>query len=294
MSSSERVVQQLASVERAVRRLEESFNRGIKSVIEELRSIQGEFKAARKEIGGRLIELLAQQIALDYVEIESREDAIRKQLRYMEQKTEEARRIFRDRFKEILSSYLGVVRDYLSQFLDMSEGEFAILGKLLAAEQKAEATYRLVKPSWINDELVKAALGFDVKTRAENFESLVSDLEKMHSTFVAQRESLSSAERVISSYSFPADTATPGTVLYLPVLIVELEVDGKTLVGVKKPLDSEAPLARLVADEAFRARSEYVLETSEEDLKQIAERITTLARTDDEKRLFESVRIEVV
>ncbi|MEM4679796.1 MAG: hypothetical protein QXL98_02530 [Thermofilaceae archaeon] len=291
---SEKVVRQLASLEQSVRRLEASLDRGIKSIIEELRSIQGEFKNTRKEMGRRLLALLAQQITLDYIEISSRENAIKKQLSYMEQKTEEARRIVRERFKEVINSYLGVVRDYLSQFLNMSEGEFMILQKLLIAERRAESIHELIKPSWINDELVRAALGFDMNARAENLETLISNLERIRTIFIAQRESLGAAGRTISNYSLPSGITEPGTILYLPFLVVELEVDGKTLVGIKRPLDSDAPLVKLLADQVLRVRSEYAMEVSKEDLEQIAEKIATLAVTADEKKLFEKVKVEVV
>ncbi|MEM2474838.1 MAG: hypothetical protein QW407_02840 [Thermofilaceae archaeon] len=291
---SEKVVRQLASLEQSVRRLEASLDRGIKSIIEELRSIQGEFKNTRKEMGRRLLALLAQQITLDYIEISSRENAIKKQLSYMEQKTEEARRIVRERFKEVINSYLGVVRDYLSQFLNMSEGEFMILQKLLIAERMAESIHELIKPSWINDELVRAALGFDMNARAENLETLISNIERIRTIFIAQRESLGAAGRTISNYSLPSGITEPGTILYLPFLVVELEVDGKTLVGIKRPLDSDAPLVKLLADQVLRVRSEYAMEVSKEDLEQIAEKIATLAVTADEKKLFEKVKVEVV
>ncbi|MEM1522436.1 MAG: hypothetical protein QXU69_05385 [Thermofilaceae archaeon] len=291
---SEKVVRQLASLEQSVRRLEASLDRGIKSIIEELRSIQGEFKNTRKEMGRRLLALLAQQITLDYIEISSRENAIKKQLSYMEQKTEEARRIVRERFKEVINSYLGVVRDYLSQFLNMSEGEFMILQKLLIAERRAESIHELIKPSWINDELVRAALGFDMNARAENLETLISNIERIRTIFIAQRESLGAAGRTISNYSLPSGITEPGTILYLPFLVVELEVDGKTLVGIKRPLDSDAPLVKLLADQVLRVRSEYAMEVSKEDLEQIAEKIATLAVTADEKKLFEKVKVEVV
>ena len=288
------LARQLASVEQAIRNLDVSFDRGIESIIRELRTTREELKTARKEMGIKLLALMVQHITSDYLEIVSREKALEQQVSYMEQKTEEARKFFYERLREILNNYLEVVRDYLLQFLNMSEEEFAILQKFLMAEQRVELIRELIKPGWVNEELMKVVLGFDVKTRTENLETLISDLERIRITLISQKESLNAVKKVISDYSLPSNVAEPGTVLYLPILIVESEVNGQKFIGIKKPLDGDAPLTRLLADEAFQVRDEYILEVSKKDLEQIFKKITTLASTANEKKLFEKVKVEVM
>lgn len=282
---AEEVAQTRAEVSAARKELRTEISATRKELAEELVS-------TRRELGARLVGIIAYHLASEYARVKSKGDALRRQVEGLRGKLEEARRVFQERFKGVLSDYLKASRDYLSQFLGMAEQEFYVLNKLLRAADTAEDVYRVVRPEWVNEELVKSVLELDVKSRVEDLASLTERLEEMRGLLLSQRESLENLRKISARYSMPGGLAKPGLVLYLPVLVVEAYAGSTKVTRVVTPLGTTTPFTERLAKLALEVKDSYPRALSAEELRLISKKLSTLATSDAERKLFERMSVK--
>jgi hypothetical protein len=239
-------------------------------------------------------ELLATMIASEYARVVARKLSLRSQLNYLSRKFEEVSELFYDRYRTLVVEYLKNIRDYLRQFLDMAEPEFSVLRKVASCVKSSESFAELVEPTWIDEELVEVVVGADLKARVEDMKQLVSSMEELYRKLSTQAELRKSVFEVIERHSLPTQLAKPGTVLYLPVLVVEVEVDGRKLSWTQTPFDSKAPLALALASEAYNLREKHAIKLGAEEKEKIVAKLATMAKDPEERKLIEGAEVEVV
>jgi len=238
-------------------------------------------------------ELLATIIASEIARVFARKLSLRSQLNYLSRKFEEVSEIFYDRYRTLVIEYLKNIRDYLRQFLDMAEPEFSVLRKVAGYAKNSDSFAELVEPTWIDEELVEVVVGADLRARVEDMKQLVSSMEELYRKLSAQAELRKSVFKVLEKHSLPTQLAKPGTILYLPILVVEVEVDGRKLSLTQTPFDSKAPLALALASEAYNRREKHTMKLGAGEREKIVAKLSTLAKDPEERKLIEEAEVEV-
>jgi len=286
MSSRQVVIEKadLSRLERLVERL-----------IEENRKILEALERNRSEIAKSRLEVLTSFLGSELARVRARKENLERQLTYLQEKFQEVSDLYYTRFKAIIVDYLKNIRDYSKQFLEMAEPEFNSLRRVKAQIELAEAFSRELeeKYSWINEELLSALINVDLEARIRDMRRLVNALEKLQEYLVAQTKSYRDLREKVDKYSFPRGLAGHGTVLYLPIVAVRCEIRGESTTHFMGP-SREAPIVQRILSSPPKLEDKYRVTPSEVDVDKLRRKLATLASDPEERRLLESIEIEVV
>jgi hypothetical protein len=286
MSSRQVVIEKadLSRLERLVERL-----------IDENRKILEALERNRSEIAKSRLEVLTSFLGSELARVRARKENLERQLTYLQEKFQEVSDLYYTRFKAIIVDYLKNIRDYSKQFLEMAEPEFNSLRRVKAQIELAEAFSRELeeKYSWINEELLSALVNVDLEARIRDMRRLVNALEKLQEYLVAQTKSYRDLREKVDKYSFPRGLAGHGTVLYLPIVAVRCEIRGESTTHFMGP-SREAPIVQRILSSPPKLEDKYRVAPSEVDVDKLRRKLATLASDPEERRLLESIEIEVV
>lgn len=286
MSSRQVVIEKadLSRLERLVERL-----------IDENRKILEALERNRSEIAKSRLEVLTSFLGSELARVRARKENLERQLTYLQEKFQEVSDLYYTRFKAIIVDYLKNIRDYSKQFLEMAEPEFNSLRRVKAQIELAEAFSRELeeKYSWINEELLSALINVDLEARIRDMRRLVNALEKLQEYLVAQTKSYRDLREKVDKYSFPRGLAGHGTVLYLPIVAVRCEIRGESTTHFMGP-SREAPIVQRILSSPPKLEDKYRVTPSEVDVDKLRRKLATLASDPEERRLLESIEIEVV
>lgn len=286
MSSRQVVIEKadLSRLERLVERL-----------IDENRKILEALERNRSEIAKSRLEVLTSFLGSELARVRARKENLERQLTYLQEKFQEVSDLYYTRFKAIIVDYLKNIRDYSKQFLEMAEPEFNSLRRVKAQIELAEAFSRELeeKYSWINEELLSALINVDLEARIRDMRRLVNALEELQEYLIAQTKSYRYLREKVDKYSFPRGLAGHGTVLYLPIVAVRCEIRGERATHFMGP-SREAPIMQRILSSPPKLEDKYRVAPSEVDVDKLRRKLATLASDPEERRLLESIEIEVV
>jgi len=267
----------------------------IERLINENRRILEALEKNTREIAKSRLEVLTSFLGSELARVRARKESLERQLTYLQEKFQEVLELYYTRFKATIVDYLRSIRDYSKQFLEMAEPEFSSLRKIKAQIEHAETFSQELekKYSWINEELLNVLINVDLEARIKDMRRLVEALEKLQEYLAAQTKSYRDLRERIDKYSFPRGLASHGTILYLPIVAAKCEVRNESMTYFMGP-GREAPIMQRILSSPPRLEERYRVPRSEVDVDKLRRKLATLASDPEERRLLESIEIEVV
>lgn len=267
-----------------------STNNLLDAINNVIRTIDDSTNAINENINRSMVAVISESIMKEYASAYSKIITSTLQLNILRRRYEEVMQRYYNHYKNIIIDYLRNIRDFLSQFINMSEQEFSILKKLLRLAKVAEDIHNEVKPDWINKELIEVVLGSNVKRRLDDLSNFTDRLREIHGKLTEAENVINNIDNLLKSMQLPIDI-DDDVVVYVPVTIVEVEVDGNSHSYALKPSELNSEVLDSLVKRAYDIKNDYPWKINEEDIGNILSRLRSIAENDDERELINKVKV---
>ncbi len=237
-----------------------------------------------------IITTISESIIKEYANAYSKVITSRLQLDVLKERLKEVNQRYYSNYKNIIIDYLRNIRDFLNQFLNMSEQEFNILRRLLKLAKAADDIHNEVKPDWINKELIEAVFDSNIKKRLEDLDDFARRLRVIHDKLVEVENSINDAENLLKGMQLPIDI-DDDVIIRVPITVVEVEVNGNSRSYVLKPNELNSEVLDSLVERASEVKDNYSWKINESDITSILRRLQSIAKGDDEYELLNKIKV---
>ncbi|RLE80147.1 MAG: hypothetical protein DRJ52_07015 [Thermoprotei archaeon] len=256
-----------------------------------LDAILDEVEKTRLDVAARLILFKSALLAIDYLRYDAREKALLEYLSFLESKMKESENILKEKYAEVIKDYLNLIENILDQFMRISSGEFEILQHTLKLEKDVSFLYDLLKPEYVDRDIVDLAMQVDVDKRLKSIQRIKDRLSKAAKMLEEASTSVDRLKKSIADYEFDSIRKVKNKAyLFLPVLRVEVCLDGRKESIITGPVLRKGSISAL-STKAAKTVSFFIenfpATITKRELAEIKKRVLKLATSDDEVRLIE-------
>ncbi|MGC8987703.1 hypothetical protein [Infirmifilum sp.] len=300
-----------SSIEREIGRLESVIDR----LLDEVRNLRGDVQDLSKLIGVKLGEVSSElaRTRLDlsarlllvsttlsltsYITAVARLEALKKFSAELNKRVPEIVRMYREKILEILQDYLSAAKHFFGQFVRRAELDFQLMREAINLEKTVSEFYKRLSPEYVDAELVSLVVDEDTERRAHAIKEIASRLEEARTLLEEASMLRHNFQQMLERYSFRGIPSEENTILLVPVLKAEAQLNGvfeSRIIAPSEDWEKETKLTKSLQSYASSVPTWEDIEITQDNIAEAKKILLNLAKSPDEKDLIEKMSIGVL